>query len=124
MTSITLADGSIDFDAALIAADLGLDGSGVLKAMRDRRLTAVCKRGVEEDAGRYRVTFYHGNTRLRLIVDADGQIVERSVARLHPIPRKPPMKRLSDLALRGELSGQTGPTEETGQIAGPYDREM
>lgn len=85
MTSITLADGNIDLDAALIAADLGLDCPGVLEAMRVGRLTALCEQGVAEDAGRYRVTFYHGNTRLRLIVDAEGQIVERSVTRRHPI---------------------------------------
>lgn len=88
MTSITLADGNIDLEAALIAADLGLDCPGVLEEMRVGRLTAVCERGVDEDSGRYRVTFYHGNTRLRLVVDAGGQIIERSVARLHPIHRQ------------------------------------
>ena len=107
MTSIMLADGNINLDAALIATDLGLDCPGVLEAIRGRRLTAVCERGVDEDAGRHRVTLYHGNTRLRLIVAADGQNVERSVARLHPIARKPPMKRPGDLALRGEPSAQT-----------------
>ncbi|MGH8295492.1 MAG: DUF6522 family protein [Steroidobacteraceae bacterium] len=88
MSTITLASGDIDLDAALIAADLGLDCPGVLEAMRARRVTAVCERGVGEDAGRHRVTFFHGNTRLRLIVDAGGQIVARSVARLHPISRR------------------------------------
>lgn len=124
MTSITLAGGDIDLDAALIAADLDLDCMGVLEAMRVRRLTAVCERGVAEDAGRYRVTFYYGNIRLRLIVDADGQIAERSVARLHALPRKPPLKRMSDLALRGELPAQTEPVAESGQAAPNNDSEI
>lgn len=124
MTSIILADGNIDLDAALIAADLGLDCLGVLEAMRVRRLTAVCERGVDEDAGRYRVTFYHGNARLRLLVDADGQIIERSVARLHPIPRMPSTKRLSDLAVCGEIPGQTEPVEQPRQAAADNDREI
>ena len=88
MSTITLADGNIDLDAALIAADLGLDCPGVLEAMRVGQLTAVCERGVDEDAGRHRVTFYHGNTRLRLIVDASGQVVQRAVTRVRPIPRQ------------------------------------
>lgn len=125
MPSITLADGNIGLDAALIAADLGLDCPGVLEAMRVGRLTAVCERGTDEDRGRYRVTFYHGNTRLRLTVDADGQIVERSVSRLHPIPRKPSMKRLRDLALGGQLSEQTAPATQPPRAADDdHDREI
>lgn len=93
MSTITLADGSFDLDAALIAADLGLDCPGVLEAMRQRRVTAMCERGVDEDAGRYRVTFRHGNTRLRLIVDAGGQIVQRSVTRVHPMPGQAAARR-------------------------------
>lgn len=85
MSTITLADGNFDLDAALIAADLGLDCAGVLEAMRLRRLTAVCERGVDEDAGHYRVTFHHGNTRLRLVVDGGGRVIQRSVIRRHPI---------------------------------------
>lgn len=88
MSTITLADGNIGLDAALIATDLGLDCPGVLEAMRVGQLTATCERGVDEDAGRHRVTFYHGNTRLRLIVDASGQIVQRAVTRVRPNPRQ------------------------------------
>lgn len=96
MSMITLENGNIDLDAALIAADLGLDGPGVLEAMRARRLTAVCERGVGEDAGRHRVTFFHGNTQLRLIVDEGGQIVTRSVVRLHPPTRRFAARRDGD----------------------------
>lgn len=88
MSTITLADGNIDLDAALIAADFGLDCPGVLEAMRVGQLTAVYERGVDDDAGRHRVTFYHGNTRLRLIVDASGEVIQRAVMRVRPIPRQ------------------------------------
>lgn len=97
MSTITLDDGTFDLDAALIAADLGLDCPGVLEAMRLRRLTAMCERGVDEDAGRYRVTFCHGNTRLRLIVDASGRIVQRSVTRVHPLPGQAAARRHRDV---------------------------
>lgn len=106
MSPIALTDGNIHLDAALIAADLGLDCAGVLEAMRARRLTSVCEQGIDEDAGRSRMTFYHGNTRLRLIVDSQGQIVERSVTRLQPLRRKSPPERRGDPALGADPSGQ------------------
>ncbi|MGH8316711.1 MAG: DUF6522 family protein [Steroidobacteraceae bacterium] len=124
MSTITLADGNIDLDAAVIAADLDLDCPGVLEALRARQLTAVCERGIDKDAGRYRVTFYHGNTRLRLIVDAGGQIVERSVARLHRIPQMRPMKRLRELSVGDEVSRQAEPVEQPCQAAARDDREV
>ena len=34
--------------------------------------------GVEEDAGRWRLTFFHGGRALRLIVDAEGTILSRA----------------------------------------------
>ncbi|MGH8261140.1 MAG: DUF6522 family protein [Steroidobacteraceae bacterium] len=83
MNAIQLADGAIDIEASLIAPDLGLDPARVLDSMRSGALTATCERGVNDDAGRYRITFFHRNRRLRLIIDESGHILERSAARLH-----------------------------------------
>jgi len=80
MTSaIDMADGEVCIDAALIAADLELDPARVLEEMRTGRLTSSWERGVDKDAGCYRVTFFHGNRRLSLTVDADGQVLERTL---------------------------------------------
>ena len=80
MTSaIEMADGEVNIDAALIASDLELDPATVLEEMRSGRLTSRWERGMDNDAGRYRVTFFHGNRRLCLVVDANGQILERSL---------------------------------------------
>ena len=80
MTStIDIAHGAVNIDAALIASDLELDPATVLEEMRSGRLTSRWERGVDKDAGRYRVTFFHGNRRLCLTVDADGQVLERSL---------------------------------------------
>ena len=83
MGEIELSDGSVHLEASLIAADFGLDAPGVLEAMRTGRMTSVWERGMDDDAGRYRVTFFHENRQLRLTVDATGQILERSLAQLH-----------------------------------------
>jgi hypothetical protein len=100
MGEIELADGHVALEATLIAADFGLDAPGVLEAMRTGRLTCVWERGVDNDAGRFRVTFFHGNRQLRLIVDATGQILERSLAQSHSLrlgpttePRNPRRER-------------------------------
>ncbi|HEX5460931.1 MAG TPA: DUF6522 family protein [Steroidobacteraceae bacterium] len=79
MTLIDMADGEVNIDAAVIASDLELDPAAVLEEMRSGRLTSRWERGVDKDAGRYRVTFFHGSRRLSLIVDADGQVLERSL---------------------------------------------
>lgn len=78
-SAIDIALGEINIDAALIASDLELDPATVLEEMRGGRLTSRWERGEDRDAGRYRVTFFHGNRRLSLIVDANGQVLERSV---------------------------------------------
>jgi len=83
MDSIQLADGALNIEATLIATDLGLNPTQVLDSMRAGRLTAVCERGMAEDAGRFRLTFYYANRRLRLTVDSAGKVLERSATRLH-----------------------------------------
>lgn len=116
MNAIDLVGGDVRVDATLIAADLGLDSADVLGAMRAGRLTALCERGVDHDAGRYRVTFYHGRIRLRLVVDSGGHILERSVARLRHASRTPATKRLRESPSCETASGQT---EHSGQSRPP-----
>jgi hypothetical protein len=82
-SAIDMTPGEVNIDAALIASDLELDPATVLEEMRSGRLTSRWERGVENDAGRYRVTFFHGNRRLCLIVDANGEVLERSLRQPH-----------------------------------------
>jgi hypothetical protein len=93
MSDIELAEGAVKVDAAVIATDLGLTPEGVLNALRDRRLTAVCEQGLEQDSGRWRLTFYHADRRLRLVVDQAGQVLERSAVRQRA--RRPGRRMLS-----------------------------
>ena len=81
MSDIELAEDAVKIDAAVIATDLGLGPEGVLGALRDGRLTAVCEQGLEQDSGRWRLTFYHEDRRLRLTVDQTGRVLERSAVR-------------------------------------------
>ena len=38
----------------------------------------LCERGVDEHAGRYRMTFFHENRRFRLVVEEEGNAIQRS----------------------------------------------
>ncbi|HEX5471043.1 MAG TPA: DUF6522 family protein [Lacipirellulaceae bacterium] len=78
MSEIQLEENSISIDATLIGRSLGMDGALVQGLMRDGEITSLCERGVNEDAGTYRLTFFHRNRRARLIVDESGNIIRRS----------------------------------------------
>jgi len=47
--------------------------------MRKGEITSLCERGVNEDAGRYRLTFFHKSRRFRLVVDGTGTVIQRSI---------------------------------------------
>jgi hypothetical protein len=64
----------------------GLDARG--------KITSLCELGIDDDAGRYRLTFFYENARFRLIVDKAGNVVQRSIIDFgdRPLPssmRKP-----------------------------------
>ena len=72
-------DDTFQIDASIVVRDLGLEPFEVRRLMHEGKLTSRCERVVDENAGRYRLTFFHGNRRLRLITDSTGQIIRRSL---------------------------------------------
>ena len=69
---------TLRIDAAVIGQGLNVEPSLVQILMREGKITALCERGVDEDAGRYRMTFFHENRRFRLVVDEEGNAIQRS----------------------------------------------
>jgi Family of unknown function (DUF6522) len=88
MGMVRVDDGAVGINASFIAADLGLDPRQVLESMRTGQLTALCERGVAEDAGRHRLTFLRKDRQLRLIIDEHGRVLERKSSRVEG--RRPP----------------------------------
>jgi hypothetical protein len=78
MATIEFEQGALCIDAAVIGQGLKIEPSLVHIGLREGRITTICERGVHEDAGRYRLTFFHENRRFRLIVDEQGNAVQRS----------------------------------------------
>lgn len=71
-------------DAGLLAEVFGLVPEEVRVRMQDGRITSRCETGVGEDAGRWRLTFYHGGRACRITVDASGAVLGRATI---PAPR-------------------------------------
>ena len=68
---------SVEIDGALVAQGLGLELADFQRLMEHRKITVLCERGVGEDAGLYRASFYHEGKRVRLVVDDEGHPVDR-----------------------------------------------
>jgi hypothetical protein len=78
MSEIQLEENSISVDATLVGRSLGIDERLVQGLMREGAITSLCEHGVDDDAGTYRLTFFHRNRRARFIVDGSGNIIRRS----------------------------------------------
>ncbi len=77
-------EGGFVIDAEDLGPLLGLDPPLVPEIMRENRITSRFERGEGEDEGRFRVTFLHEGTTVRLIVSADGTVLQRSRIRGAP----------------------------------------
>lgn len=65
-------------DAAILARAFDLPAETVRAMMRDGRITSRCEAGMDEDAGRWRLTFFHAGRTCRLTVDGEGAILKQS----------------------------------------------
>ena len=88
MGMIEFEESAIQVDATIVGEGLGIEPSRVQAHMREGKVTSLCERGVDEDIGRHRLTFFCGSRRFRLIVDEAGNVVQRSLVNFsdHPLP--------------------------------------
>jgi hypothetical protein len=94
MAVVEFEQGTLSIDATVIGRGLNVEPSLVQGQMREGKITVLCEHGVNEDAGRHRLTFFYKNRRFRLIVDEEGNAVQRSTVDFgdQPLPasmRKP-----------------------------------
>ena len=69
------AEGGFVIDAEDLGPLLGVEPPRVPELMREGRITCRSERGEGEDEGRFRLTFRHGRTTLRLVVQAAGTVI-------------------------------------------------
>jgi len=75
--AITIADSEITIDAERLAPKLGLSAEALKAGMRKGIVSSVAETGLNEDAGRTRVTFRYRTRAWTVVVDPDGTWHER-----------------------------------------------
>jgi hypothetical protein len=78
MKPIEFRDGAVQVDASLIAEGLGITLPLLRQQMQAGEITSLAERGTDADNGRHRLTFFSAHRRFRLVVDAEGAIIQRS----------------------------------------------
>ncbi len=93
-SAITIADGEITIDAERLARKLGLSAEALKAAMRKGIVSSVAETGINEDAGRTRVTFRYRTRAWTVAVDPDGTLHDRLsfilVESIAPAAKAPP----------------------------------
>ncbi|MBP2316342.1 DUF6522 family protein [Azospirillum soli] len=69
------AEGAVVFDAAPVAALLGLPPEGLMAGLRDNLVFQIHEMGTGDDLGNTRVTFRHRSREVVLILDAAGHVL-------------------------------------------------
>ncbi|MFP7674482.1 DUF6522 family protein [Marivita sp. S0852] len=72
---IELDSGQPVIDAHDLGPLLGLDPAEVQGKMRRGQITSKYEQGADEDAGKFRLTFYHNGKRVRLTCSEDGTVI-------------------------------------------------
>lgn len=93
---VEIGEDGVSVDAALLGEALGVPPSDVMRLMREGAITSLFERGEGEDAGRMRLTFFHGSRRFRLVVDETGAILQRSSVDYGDKPLPPALRRPGD----------------------------
>lgn len=68
----------IEIDGARVARGLRLEVAVFRRLLDAHKIRVLCERGTGEHAGLHRVSFYHEGRRVRLVVDAAGNLVRGS----------------------------------------------
>lgn len=89
MKPVEFDNGAVEIDASVIAEGLGISLPLLKQQMRAGQITSQSERGVDDDAGRYRLTFFSEHRRFRVIVDEGGAILQRSTLNFgdSPLPK-------------------------------------
>ena len=94
MKAIEFENGTVEIDASVVAEGLGIELPQLRTQMRAGKITSQSERGIDDDLGRYRLTFFSEHRRFRVVVDEGGAILQRSTLNFgnSPLPnslRKP-----------------------------------
>lgn len=89
MPQIRFEHDAIEIDAAVIAEAFGIEPDAVRADMHAGKITSLCERGVDDDAGTFRLSFFSEHKRFRVVVNEEGEVVRRSTLNspARPLPK-------------------------------------
>ena len=73
---VILTENGATVDAHDLAPLLGLEPAEVPIKMRAGEITSQSEIGIDDDAGKIRLTFWYSGQRIRLICDNDGSVLK------------------------------------------------
>jgi hypothetical protein len=99
-TTDAAVPGDFAIDADVLAEGFGLSAEDFRERLRAGAVTGRLYRGIDEDAGTWRLEAFHANARLTVITDEQGRPLRRSLVDFgdRPLPREmrmPPGGRIS-----------------------------
>ncbi len=88
MTEIEFADNRAQIDAGVVARAFQISPEALKTQMREGTITSRFERGMDEDAGKVRLTFYSATRRVRITADDSGAVLKCSAADIaRPMPQ-------------------------------------
>ena len=91
---LTIVNGDVTINAEALALKLSLSAESLKEKMAKGLVTSVTETGVDEDAGCTRLTFRYRARIWRVVVEADGTLVECPVPTGKPPATKYPFSLL------------------------------
>lgn len=92
----TILTSGFELDAAVVAAVFRISPEEIMSRIRDGTLTTQCEKGIDEDQGRHRLTFYLASRQARFVIDETGTVLHSS--RIDFGDRLLPRRRRGDAA--------------------------
>lgn len=89
MTTVERVAGDFIIEARLLAEAFTLPENDIKELMRNGAIASRCEAGVGEDAGRWRLTFRHGERVCRFVVDEAGAVLKRTTFPVKARPTEP-----------------------------------
>ena len=99
-SAVMIGDGEITIAADPLAQKLRLSVEALKAEMRRGYVYSVSERGIDEDAGRSRLTFRYRTRSWPVVVEPDGALVEPLAASNKALPAKNVRLSLLDLVRR------------------------
>ena len=100
-SAISIEGGEITIDAELLAFKLGVSAASLQAGMPKGIVSTVAETGIDEDAGRTRLTFRYRSRTWTVVVDTDGSLVESVAPAPKALPAKTGRLSLSEFVRRG-----------------------